>query len=173
MTLGCMAEEMGVKSREGGRRPFFSWCCQFSLSAKKLKQSFDRKPNYPKLRKMSEVEPLADLNTSEVPDEVFTAASRARWHDGQVAFDVTYVTWKAAPGQQKVVVRCPIKEFMDTSDATFTCEEVANTVNHWISVAKKFPTTRRNCLCCKNKAKKGGVLCGWCHPVYGETIYAM
>ena len=107
------------------------------------------------------------------PDEVFTAASRARWFDGQVAFDVTYVSWNAPIGHKKEVERKPIKEFMDTSDATFTCEEVANAVNHWISVAKKFPTTRRNCLCCKNKAKNGRVLCGWCHPVYGETIYAM
>lgn len=100
---------------------------------------------------------------SSEPDEVFVAASRARWSDGQVAFDVAYGTSKT---------REPITMFMDLEEACFINKQVADTVNHWIKVAKNWPNIRRNCVCCKNKATKGKVLCKHCHYVFGETIYA-
>lgn len=117
------------------------------------------------VRKNCEVEGELD------PDQVFVAASRARWSDGQVAFDVSYDSWVEDKNIQPVE-RYPITLFMDLTEQVFTNEQVAETVNHWIGVAKDWPKVRRNCLCCKNRAIKGQVLCSWCEPVYGKTIYA-
>lgn len=105
------------------------------------------------------------------PDQVFVGASRARWSDGQVAFDVSYDSW-VEDKTIHPVERYPITLFMDLEEKLFTNEQVAETVNHWIGVAKDWPNVRRNCICCNNKAIKGAVLCSWCDPVYGKTIYA-
>ena len=99
------------------------------------------------------------------PGEVFVAASRIRWYDGQIAFDVKFHS-------DRQIFRVPLNKFMDISDQTFTNKVISDTVNHWIAVAKEWPAIRRNCLCCNTRAIKGKVLCRKCTPEYGPTIYA-
>ena len=99
------------------------------------------------------------------PEEVFVAASRIRWYDGQIAFDVKFHS-------DRQIFRVPLTKFMDISDQTFTNRKISDTVNHWIAVAKEWPAIRRNCLCCNTRAIKGKVLCRKCTPEYGPTIYA-
>ena len=99
--------------------------------------------------------------------KVWVARSQPRDKEtGAIAFDISfeYAQWKDH--------RVSIIELMDLEDNSFPYEEVTESVNDWIEKAKRFPHTRRNCLCCWNKATKGKVLCVECNPKYGELIYA-
>ena len=107
----------------------------------------------------------SDMEEEDIEYYILVAASRIRWYDGQIAFDVAY-------DRTSKPQRYPIIKFMDTTDKTVTNKEVADRINHWINVAKQWPATRRNCLCCNRRAIKGKVLCKTCTPIYGATIYA-
>ena len=118
--------------------------------------------------KEEELELPADL--SEWPTEqvkVWVARSQPRNKDtGAIAFDISfeYAQWKDH--------RVSILDLMDLEDNSFPYEEVTEAVNDWIEKAKRFPHTRRNCLCCWKRATKGKVLCQGCHTKFGEVIYA-
>jgi len=108
----------------------------------------------------------------EVPGEqvqVWVARSQPRDQvTGSIAFDISYNI-----GTNNVTkLRVPIQALMDLEDNTFPYEEVTEAVNDWIATAKKYPKTRRNCLCCWQRATKGRVLCGECNIKFGELIYA-
>ena len=106
----------------------------------------------------------------DVPDEqVKVWVARSQPHDkatGAIAFDISfeYAQWKDH--------RVSILNLMDLQDNSFPYEEVTEAVNDWIEKAKRFPHTRRKCLCCWKKATKGKVLCQGCHTKFGEVIYA-
>ena len=106
----------------------------------------------------------------DVPHEqvkVWVARSQPRDKDtGAIAFDISfeYAQWKDH--------RVSILALMDLEDNSFPYEEVTEAVNDWIEKAKRFPHTRRNCLCCWKRATKGKVLCQGCHTKFGEVIYA-
>ena len=106
----------------------------------------------------------------DVPVEqvkVWVARSQPRDKDtGAIAFDISfeYAQWKDH--------RVSILALMDLEDNSFPYEEVTEAVNDWIEKAKRFPHTRRNCLCCWKRATKGKVLCQGCHTKFGEVIYA-
>lgn len=111
-----------------------------------------------------------EVEEEDVPDEqvkVWVARSQPRDKDtGAIAFDISfeYAQWKDH--------RVSILELMDLEDNSFPYEEVTEAVNDWIEKAKRFPHTRRNCLCCWNKATKGKVLCQGCDTKFGVLIYA-
>jgi hypothetical protein len=112
-----------------------------------------------------EEEPDHDVHEEEV--KVWVARSQPRDKDtGAIAFDISfeYAQWKDH--------RVSILDLMDLEDNSFPYEEVTEAVNDWIEKAKRFPHTRRNCLCCWNRATKGKVLCQGCHTKFGEVIYA-
>ena len=99
--------------------------------------------------------------------KVWVARSQPRDKDtGAIAFDISfeYAKWKDH--------RVSILDLMDLEDNSFPYEEVTEAVNDWIEKAKRFPHTRRNCLCCWERATKGKVLCQGCHTKFGEVIYA-
>lgn len=88
--------------------------------------------------------------------------------DGVVAFDVIY-----ADGPNKGYwQRVPITLFMDFDDLTFSHPVVTDAVNDWVLTASEFPKTRRKCICCNNRAKKGIILCRGCVPKYQAIIDA-
>ena len=110
-------------------------------------------------------EPELDVKEEEV--KVWVARSQPRDKDtGAIAFDISfeYAEWKDH--------RVSILDLMDLEDNSFPYEEVTEAVNDWIQKAKRFPHTRRNCLCCRKRATKGKVLCQGCHSKFGEVIYA-
>ena len=115
-------------------------------------------------------EPELPADLSEWPTEqvkVWVARSQPRNKDtGAIAFDISfeYAQWKDH--------RVSILDLMDLEDNSFPYEEVTEAVNDWIEKAKRFPHTRRNCLCCFKRATKGKVLCQGCHTKFGEVIYA-
>ena len=106
----------------------------------------------------------------DVPDEqvkVWVARSQPRDKDtGAIAFDISFEYAQCKDH------RVSILELMDLEDNSFPYEEVTEAVNDWIEKAKRFPHTRRNCLCCWNKATNGKVLCQGCDTKFGELIYA-
>ena len=112
---------------------------------------------------------IKDKSDSDMEEDIeyyiLVAASRIRLYDGQIAFDVAY-------DRTSKPQRYPITKFMDTTNKTVINKEVADRINHWINVAKQWPATRRNCLCCNHRAIKSKVLCKTCTPIYGATIYA-
>lgn len=98
-------------------------------------------------------------------DHIHVARSQPRDpRTGAICFDVTYAdgSWS----------RVPVQAFVDPQDNLFTHEIVADAVNDWVAMAKRYPFTRRNCLCCSARAFKGGVLCGGCTREWGPAIYA-
>ena len=112
-----------------------------------------------------EAEPDQDVPAEEV--KVWVARSQPRDKEtGAVAFDISfeYAEWKDH--------RVSILDLMDVEDNSFPYEEVTHAVNDWIEKAKRFPNTRRNCLCCWKRATKGKVLCKGCHTKFGDVIYA-
>jgi|MDTC01.1.fsa_nt_gb hypothetical protein len=110
--------------------------------------------------------------TVEQPEEevkVWVARSQPRDQEtGAVAFDISFNVGT----EKESISRVPIQALMDLEDNSFPYEEVTEAVNDWIEKAKRFPHTRRNCLCCWNKATKGKVLCKGCNTDFGELIYA-
>lgn len=117
-----------------------------------------------------EPEVVQDPQEEDVPPEqvkVWVARSQPRDKDtGAIAFDISFehAEWKDH--------RVSILDLMDLEDNSFPYEEVTDAVNDWIEKAKRFPHTRRNCLCCWKRATKGKVLCQGCHSKFGEIIYA-
>ena len=108
-----------------------------------------------------------DQDVSDEQVKVWVARSQPRDKDtGAIAFDISfeYAQWKDH--------RVSILALMDLEDNSFPYEEVTEAVNDWIEKAKRFPHTRRNCLCCWKRATKGKVLCQGCHTKFGEVIYA-
>ena len=98
-------------------------------------------------------------------DYVHVARSQPRDQEtGRICFDVTYTDGSHA--------RVPILRFIDEEDGTFTHSDVAQAVNDWIETAKRHPFTRRSCLCCFERATKGGVLCTRHTATCGEAVYA-
>ena len=108
----------------------------------------------------------------EEPEEevkVWVARSQPREQGtGAIAFDISF----NVATEKESISRVPIQALMDFENNSFPYEEVTEAVNDWIEKAKRFPHTRRNCLCCRNKATKGRVLCVECNPKFGELIYA-
>ena len=114
-----------------------------------------------------------DHDTLSEPDEeqvkVWVARSQPRDQEtGAIVFDISFNLGT----DQETKLRVPMQALMDLEDNSFPYEEVTESVNDWIEKAKRFPHTRRNLLCCWNKATKGKVLCVECNPKYGELIYA-
>ena len=108
----------------------------------------------------------------DVPEEevkVWVARSQPRDQEtGAVAFDISFNVGT----EKESISRVPIQALMDLEDNSFPYEEVTEAVNDWIEKAKRFPHTRRNCLCCFKRATKGKVLCQGCNTEFGELIYA-
>lgn len=101
--------------------------------------------------------------------KVWVARSQPRDQEsGAIAFDISFNVGT----EKESILRVPIQALMDLEDNSFPYEEVTEAVNGWIDTAKRFPDTRRNCLCCSKRATKGKVLCKGCHPKFGELIYA-
>ena len=108
---------------------------------------------------------LEDSQPMTNQDQIHVARSQPRCQEtGAICFDVTYRdgSWS----------RVPIQAFIDLEDATFSHEAVADAVNDWVATAKRYPFTRRNCLCCNGRATKGKVLCTKCAPKWSEAVYA-
>ena len=100
---------------------------------------------------------------------VWTSRSQPRDQEtGEIAFDISFNV--GLDDEEKKRVR--ITTLMDLDDLSFEYEEVTDAVNDWLAVAKNYPDIRRNCLCCRRRATKSKVLCGWCGPKYGPTIEA-
>ena len=87
-----------------------------------------------------------------------------KYHRGYLRSGFEYAEWKDH--------RVSILHLMDLEDNSFPYEAVTEAVNDWIHKAKQFPHARRNCLCCRNRATKGKVLCKGCNSKYGDLIYA-
>lgn len=101
----------------------------------------------------------------ESEDHVQIARSHARdTRTGSVCFDLIH--------QNGVWERLPIVAFIDFKDNTFSHEHVAQAVNDWVQTAKAHPYTKRNCLTCKTRARKGEVLCDGCDEIFKNAIYA-
>lgn len=101
--------------------------------------------------------------------KVWVARSQPRDQEtGAVAFDISFNVGT----EKESISRVPIQALMDLEDNSFPYEEVTEAVNDWIEKAKRFPHTRRNCLCCFKRATKGKVLCQGCNSEFGELIYA-
>lgn len=104
----------------------------------------------------------------EVADHVHIARSQPRDPEtGAICFDITRTCYGCVWTE-----RVPIMSLMDLEDQTFSHEEVAQSVNDWIEVAKAHPHVRRNCICCSERAVKGKVLCKGCKGSMGPTVYA-
>ena len=114
-----------------------------------------------------EEEDLTLLNQGQV--KVWVARSQPRDQEtGAIAFDISF----DIGSEKESISRVPIQALMDLEDNSFPYEEVTKAVNDWIDKAKRFPHTRRNCLCCWKRASKGKVLCQGCNTQFGDVIYA-
>lgn len=97
-------------------------------------------------------------------DEYITISRSApRDHKGEISFDIYC---------KDTIKRYPISFFFDWKDQSVTHEHVTQCINDWIDVAKKFPKNRRNCICCKCKAKNGKVMCNTHEKMWGDVVYA-
>jgi hypothetical protein len=112
---------------------------------------------------------VVDQDHSDVAEDmgrVKVARSQPRDSEtGEICFDISYEdgSWS----------RVPIRALMDLEDHSFLHEDVVNAVNDWIDVAQRFPSARRNCICCDKRTVKGTVLCQSCTPIYGPTVMAV
>ena len=112
----------------------------------------------------SEEDPESE-DESDPEDHCQIARSHARdTRTGSVCFDLIH--------QNGVWERLPIVAFIDFKDNTFSHEHVAQAVNDWVQTAKAHPHTKRNCLTCKTRARKGEVLCDGCDKLFKYAIYA-
>ena len=116
-------------------------------------------------------EPEVDEDHDDHEEEVKVWVARSQPRDqetGAVAFDISFNVGT----EKESISRVPIQALMDLEDNSFPYEEVTEAVNDWIEKAKRFPHTRRNCLCCFKRATKGKVLCKGCNTDFGKLIYA-
>lgn len=113
---------------------------------------------------------LADDNPEPIDNtKIWVARTQPRDQEtGSIAFDMSFNVGT----DDEMKLRVPIIALMNMNDNSFPYEEVTEAVNDWVDTAKRFPHTRRNCLCCWNRATKGKVLCQGCHTNFGEVIYA-
>lgn len=116
--------------------------------------------------KVEDQEPELDQWHAE---EVKVWVARSQPRDkatGAIAFDISfeYAQWKDH--------RVSILDLMNLEDNSFPYKEVTDAINDWIEKAKRFPHTKRNCLCCTKRATKGKVLCKACNTKFSEVIYA-
>ena len=122
---------------------------------------------YQRIADQGVYDPSLDCPIEEV--KVWVARSQPRDQEtGAIAFDISFNVGT----EKESISRVPIQALMDLEDNSFPYEEVTEAVNDWIEKAKRFPDTRRNCLCCWKRATKGKVLCQGCHTKFGEVIYA-
>ena len=122
---------------------------------------------YQRIADQGVYDPSLDCPIEEV--KVWVARSQPRDQvTGAIAFDISFNVGT----EKESISRVPIQALMDLEDNSFPYEEVTEAVNDWIEKAKRFPDTRRNCLCCWKRATKGKVLCQGCHTKFGELIYA-
>ena len=126
--------------------------------------SFDAKPIAPYW--------MAEEAVDEIPPLTYVWTSRSQPRDletGEIAFDISFNVGT----KDESWSRAPITTLMDLVDNTFEYQEVADSINDWLSVAKKYPHVRRNCICCYNRATKSKILCETCVPKYGPTVDAV
>tara|TARA_R110002072_G_scaffold206706_1_gene364472 strand:- start:2381 stop:2716 length:336 start_codon:yes stop_codon:yes gene_type:complete len=83
----------------------------------------------------------------------------------ELAFDISY------DGGEEWL-RVPITSFFDLEDNTVAYDEITDAINDMSSVASAFPYRNRKCICCRNKAVKGELLCHSCKPFYNSIITA-
>ena len=124
-----------------------------------LRESHSETPSDPR--------PIVTLESRELSKDRLCVARSAPRHPetGAVCVDL-HMSGALIPA------RVPIWVFIDLDTALFSRDDVADLVNDWIDVAKRYPSVKRNCICCRSKAVGGGILCVRCEDVYGEAVYA-
>jgi hypothetical protein len=110
------------------------------------------------------------LESNKEPD-ISILISRSYSRDaktGEILFDISY----NYESNKIITKRTGLTKLIDLNDNTVEYEDIANAINNWINVAKKYPNVKRNCLCCNNRTIKSFVLCKSCKPKYYDSIYA-
>lgn len=112
--------------------------------------------------------PMLESNSKS---EISILISRSYSRDaktGEILFDISY-NYKS----NKIITnKIGLTNFIDLNDNTVEYQQIADAINNWINVAKKYPNVKRHCLCCNNRTIKSFVLCKSCKPKYYDSIYA-